>query len=61
MPLYSYRCPQCGERDSHLLNLSDADRIIQCPICNTPKERVFDASGQGFDFKGNWFSTKGKY
>ena len=61
MPLYTYRCPQCGEKETHLLRRFDSEIDIKCPVCNVPKERIFDASGQQLDFKGAWFVKDGKY
>jgi putative FmdB family regulatory protein len=62
MPLYTYRCPKCEERDSHLVRKFDSHIEIKCPTCNVIKEKIFDASGQVLDFKGEgWFKTSGKY
>ena len=35
MPLYEYRCNQCGEVFEKLVRFSEADRILPCPKCDS--------------------------
>jgi putative FmdB family regulatory protein len=51
MPLYEYRCTQCGESFEIMLRFSESNRIPACPKCdstNTQKKISNVASfGQG--------------
>lgn len=38
MPLYEYRCQDCGERFELIRRYQDADRDLGCPHCQS--ERV---------------------
>jgi putative FmdB family regulatory protein len=38
MPLYEYRCAQCGQPFEELRRMQDADRGLACPSCRS--ERV---------------------
>ena len=40
MPLYEYRCQQCGPFD-HRRSAEDASRPLPCPRCSTPANRVY--------------------
>lgn len=33
MPLYEYRCNECGEEFEKTLRFSEADRLPACPKC----------------------------
>jgi putative FmdB family regulatory protein len=33
MPLYEYRCTECGEEFEKMLRFSEADRVPACPKC----------------------------
>jgi putative FmdB family regulatory protein len=33
MPLYEYRCNECGEEFEKMLRFSEADRLPACPKC----------------------------
>lgn len=35
MPLYEYKCEQCGDKITMLRNLTDKDKDIHCPKCKT--------------------------
>lgn len=37
MPIYEYRCPDCGRTYEQLRKMSDADRDLECPYCASPK------------------------
>jgi len=36
MPIYEYRCNECGEAFEMMLRFSEADRIPVCPKCESP-------------------------
>lgn len=38
MPMYEYRCTECGERYEQLRRMSEADTGLECPKCGS--ERV---------------------
>jgi putative FmdB family regulatory protein len=56
MPIYAYRCAECGHQDEHLQKMS-ADALTVCPACNAPKyEKCVTAAG--FQLKGSgWYQT----
>ncbi len=39
MPLYEYRCNQCGEDFEKMLRFSQADQIPACPHCQSTDTR----------------------
>lgn len=51
MPLYEYQCERCGKRFELLRRMSDADRGVECPYCESGEvERqisTFAAGGCG--------------
>jgi len=56
MPIYEYRCSECGFQDEHLQKLSDP-QLTDCPSCGkaTYKKQL---SAAGFQLKGSgWYAT----
>ena len=56
MPIYEYRCDNCGQEIEALQKLSE-DPLVHCPACNqdTLVKRV---SAAGFRLKGGgWYET----
>lgn len=51
MPLYDYRCRECGEFFERLRRMQDADRDLVCPKCHSEQvERMlstFSSAGCG--------------
>ena len=49
MPLYEYRCQQCGNSFEMLRRMQDADRELQCPDCKSEEVKrllsTFTAGG----------------
>lgn len=48
MPIYEYRCKECGEAFEKMVRWSEADRTQVCPKCqsvNTQKQVSLFASG----------------
>jgi putative FmdB family regulatory protein len=35
MPLYEYRCRECGTIFEHLVSFSESDRVFACPRCDS--------------------------
>ena len=56
MPIYEYRCEECGHQDEHLQKLSEAQLSV-CPACNKPSYKK-QLSAAGFQLKGSgWYAT----
>ena len=56
MPIYAYRCDNCGFQQDVLQKMSDPPRVV-CPSCDQPalKKQVTAA---GFQLKGSgWYVT----
>ena len=39
MPIYEYRCDQCGRTFEKLRKMQDDDRDIRCPHCDSEKAK----------------------
>ena len=39
MPLYEYRCRDCGKVFELLRRISEADQNLECPSCTPPRLR----------------------
>jgi putative FmdB family regulatory protein len=39
MPLYEYRCNDCGAEFEKMLRFSEADHLPACPKCESPATR----------------------
>ena len=56
MPIYEYRCTDCGFQDEFLQKLSEAP-LTQCPSCGKPSFQKL-LSAAGFQLKGSgWYAT----
>ena len=56
MPIYSYRCENCGFQKDALQKLSDAP-LRDCPECGQPR-LVKQLTAAGFQLKGSgWYAT----
>ncbi|BEV73450.1 MULTISPECIES: FmdB family zinc ribbon protein [unclassified Paludibacterium] len=56
MPIYEYRCDDCGSQKEHLQKMSD-EQIASCPSCGSTQYRKL-MSAAGFQLKGNgWYAT----
>ncbi|GAB2881726.1 zinc ribbon domain-containing protein [Uliginosibacterium flavum] len=56
MPIYEYRCADCGHKKDHLQKHSDAP-IAACPACGSPTYAK-QLSAAGFQLKGSgWYAT----
>jgi len=52
MPLYEYKCDQCGERSEILQSIQDPPHT-QCPKCGGTVKKLFSAPA--IQFKGSGF------
>jgi putative FmdB family regulatory protein len=56
MPIYEYRCANCGFEKEYLQKLSDP-AITDCPSCGKPQMSKL-VSAAGFQLKGTgWYAT----
>jgi len=56
MPIYEYRCTDCGFQDEYLQKLSEAP-LTACPSCGKATYRKL-VSAAGFQLKGSgWYAT----
>jgi len=56
MPIYEYRCAECGHQEEHLQKVSERP-LSKCPACGkkTYKKQL---SAAGFQLKGSgWYAT----
>jgi putative FmdB family regulatory protein len=56
MPIYEYRCAECGFEEEHLQKVSEPPLTV-CPSCGKPRfEKLVSAAG--FQLKGSgWYAT----
>jgi putative FmdB family regulatory protein len=56
MPIYEYRCAECGFQEEYLQKISEPQLTV-CPSCGKPKfEKLLSAAG--FQLKGSgWYAT----
>jgi len=48
MPLYEYRCQECGKEYEMLRKMQDADRGLECPECRSEAvERLLSTFATG--------------
>jgi putative FmdB family regulatory protein len=56
MPIYAYRCENCGFQQDVLQKMSDP-LLVDCPSCGEPKFRK-QVTAAGFQLKGSgWYVT----
>jgi putative FmdB family regulatory protein len=56
MPIYEYRCGDCGQKKDFLQKVNDAP-IDTCPACGS-KSYAKALTAAGFQLKGNgWYAT----
>ncbi len=53
MPLYEYKCKQCGHR-FELIQSFSAEDPKECPVCHGPVERLISTPARAH-FKGSGF------
>lgn len=56
MPIYAYRCADCGAEKEHLQKMSDAPLTV-CPACGSNNYSK-QLTAAGFQLKGSgWYAT----
>ena len=56
MPIYEYRCAECGHQEEVLQKVSEPP-LTTCPACGKPKLQKL-LSAAGFQLKGSgWYAT----
>ncbi len=40
MPLYEYKCKECGKQFESYRRLSEEGKIEMCPVCGSPAEKM---------------------
>jgi len=56
MPIYEYRCADCGFQEEHLQKVSEPP-LTTCPSCGKPAFQKL-LSAAGFQLKGSgWYAT----
>jgi putative FmdB family regulatory protein len=55
VPLYEYRCKDCGHQFEKIQSFSAPDEK-ECPVCHGPVERLISASAVQFKGSG-WYAT----
>jgi putative FmdB family regulatory protein len=55
VPLYEYRCKNCGHQFEKIQSFSAPDEK-ECPVCHGPLERLISASAAHFKGSG-WYAT----
>jgi len=53
MPIYEYRCPECGNEFEAIRPVSRADDLIECKVCGRPATRQIS----NFSFKSDTFTS----
>lgn len=51
MPIYMYRCTNCGHQFEQRQRMSDAP-LVECPVCEGPIRRVVNPVGVVFKGRG---------
>lgn len=58
MPLYEYRCEKCGRTFEKFRRMSEADRDVQCPYCESEEVKrelsTFSMGGCGAGARGRF-------
>lgn len=56
MPIYEYRCGECGHQEDHLQKVSEKP-LSKCPACGKKAYKKL-LSAAGFQLKGSgWYAT----
>lgn len=56
MPLYRYKCGNCGKEFTELRSVENRRKDIRCPECNCKTNKlVFNRYNRGFVLEPQWF------
>ena len=50
MPIYEYRCSQCGNVFELMRSFSQADAPATCPVCGAPAEKLITVFSSTFGY-----------
>ena len=60
MPLYEYRCSDCGHSFEKMVRFSDAPQLPECPHCHSPQtEKKLSTIAASFSSVGGSSSSGG--
>jgi putative FmdB family regulatory protein len=60
MPMYEYRCEECGAKYEQLRRMSEADLNLECPVCGSRNvRREVSACAIGGSSSSSWSSGGG--
>ena len=45
MPIYEYACTKCKREFELRLPFSESDKVVTCPKCNTPGQKLYSSFG----------------
>ncbi len=54
MPIYEYRCSECGNIFERFESIQNYQRSLECPVCGA-KAHLIISGGNGLIFKGSGF------
>ncbi len=61
MPIYSYKCLECENKEDRIVKWSNADeQVCKCKE-GAKMEREDIIHAPSFQLKGTWFKTRGTY
>ena len=61
MPIYEYRCENCGEPFEKLVKMSASDAEVECPVCGSKNTRkALSLFGRGRR-QGEWLPEFGQF
>ena len=61
MPLYSYRCNSCGNREEKYLKIAECRDAQECKICSHELEKLIDSARISVDYAGYTCPISGKW
>ena len=53
MPIYKYKCTDCGFMDEYIRTISDADKTPECRMCHGQADRIIIFQGTVWSSKGH--------
>lgn len=61
MPVYSYRCKSCGNKEEKYLKIAQSQDIQICSVCSHDLEKLIDAARLNVDYPGYTCPISGKW
>jgi putative FmdB family regulatory protein len=56
MPIYRYKCKNCGKTIEELISANEIGKEMQCPDCNAFMIKIFGTVGVKYN-SGGFYST----